>query len=81
MDVRTFTSFASVTAPQPVSNGTFNPGALQFTPGGPSQIVVVRAYYQWPLIAPLMSQALQTLNGGKVLITSTATFRNEPYGS
>ena len=81
VDVRTFTSFASVTAPQPVSNGTFNPGALQFTPGGPSQIVVVRAYYQWPLIAPLMSQALQTLNGGKVLITSTATFRNEPYGS
>ncbi len=81
VDVRTYASFASVTDPQPVQNQTFNAGALQFTPGGPSDIVVVRAYYQWPLIAPLMSQALQTLSGGKVLLTSTATFRNEPYGS
>ena len=81
VDVRTFSTFQSVTAPQPVSGGVFNPAALTFTPGGPTDIVVVRAYYQWPLIAPLMSQALQQLNGGKVLITSTATFRNEPYGS
>ncbi len=81
VDVRTFATFQSVTAPQPVSNKTFNPAALAFNPGGPGQIVVVRAYYQWPLIAPLMSQALETLNGGKNLITTTATFRNEPYGS
>ena len=81
VDVRTFATFQSVTAPQPVSGGVFNPAGLTFTPGGPTDIVVVRAYYQWPLIAPLMSQALQQLNGGKVLITSTATFRNEPYGS
>lgn len=81
VDVRTFTTFASVTAPQPVSGGTFNASALTFTPGGPSEIVVVRAYYQWPLIVPMMTQALQTLSGGKVLITSTATFRNEPYGN
>ena len=46
-----------------------------------SPVRMVRAYYQWPLIAPLMSQALETLNGGKNLITTTATFRNEPYGS
>ena len=40
---------------------------------------MVRAYYQWPLIAPLMSQALQNLSSGKAVLTSTATFRNEPY--
>ena len=81
VDVRTFNSFATVADPQPVQNKVFNTAALQFSPGGPSQIVVVRAYYQWPLIAPLMSQALETVSGGKVLLTSTATFRNEPYGS
>lgn len=81
VDVRTFSSFASVTAPQPVVNQVFNPAALTFSPGGPGDIVVVRAYYQWPLVAPLMSQALQSISGGKALITSTATFRNEPYGS
>jgi hypothetical protein len=62
-----------------VQNGVFNQAALTCNPGQPGDIVVVRAYYQWPLIAPLMSQALQQLNGGKALITSTATFRNEPY--
>ena len=79
LDVRTFTSFSTVTTPQPVQNGNFNPAALSCNPGGPGDIVVVRAYYLWPLIAPLMSKALQQVNGGRTLITSTATFRNEPY--
>jgi len=81
VDVETFPTFAAVTAPQVVTNKVFNPAALSFSPGGPGSIVVVRAYYQWPLIVPLMSQALQQLNGGETLITSTAAFRNEPYGS
>ena len=81
VDVRTYTTFAAVTAPQVVQNGVFNSAALTFTPGGPQDIVVVRAYYQWPLIAPMFNQALQQLNGGSALLTSTAAFRNEPYGS
>jgi Flp pilus assembly protein TadG len=79
VDVRTFSSFSSISTPQPVTGGVFNSSSLTCNPGGPGDIVVVRAYYQWPLIAPLMSQALQQLNSGKTLITSTATFRNEPY--
>ena len=81
VDVETFTTFASVTAPQPVTNGVFDSSKLSFSPGNPSDIVVVRAYYQWPLIAPLMFQSAQQLSGGKLLITSTQAFRNEPYGS
>ncbi len=81
VDVRTYSTFAAVTAPQVVQNGTFNSAALTFTPGGPNDIVVVRAYYQWPLFTPFFNQALQQLNGGSALLTSTAAFRNEPYGS
>ncbi len=81
VDVRTFATFQSVAAPQPLVNGNFDPSGLAFTPGGPGDIVVVRAYYQWPLIAPMMSQALQQLNGGKALLTAPSAFRNEPYGS
>ena len=81
VDVRTFSTFSAITAPQPVSNGSFNSSALTFTPGGPNDIVVVRAYYQWPLIAPFFDRALQQLNGGVALLTSTFAFRNEPYGS
>lgn len=79
VDVRTYSTFASVSAPQPVSNGTFNSGALTFTPGSANDIVVVRAYYQWTMIAPFFNQALQQLNGGVSLLTATAAFRNEPY--
>jgi len=79
VDVRTYSTFASVTTPQPVSNGVFNTSSLQFTPGAANDIVVVRAYYQWPLIAPFFDQALQQLSGGVALLTSTAAFRNEPY--
>ena len=81
VDVETFPTFAAVTAPAAVVNKVFKPAALSFTPGGPGSIVVVRAYYQWPLMAPLMSQSLQAIGGGKALITSTVAFRNEPYGS
>ncbi len=79
VDVRTYSTFASVTTPQPVSNGTFNTANLLFTPGSANDIVVVRAYYQWPLIAPFFDQALQQLSGGVALLTATAAFRNEPY--
>jgi hypothetical protein len=62
-----------------VKNGAFDPTALAFATGGPGDVVVVRSYYQWTLFTPMMNQALQTLSGGKTLITSAATFRNEPY--
>ncbi len=80
VDVRTYSTFASVTPPQVVQNGAFNTSALSFNAGGPGDIVVVRAYYTWPLIAPGIDQALQQLNGGSTLIVTTAAFRNEPYG-
>ena len=79
VDVRTYSTFASVTAPQPVSNGVFNSAALTFQPGAANDIVVVRAYYKWTLLAPFFNQAFQQLNGGVALLTTTAAFRNEPY--
>jgi Flp pilus assembly protein TadG len=42
-------------------------------------VVVVRAYYKWPLITPFMSQALQRLDGGMAIASSTQTFMTEPY--
>jgi Flp pilus assembly protein TadG len=81
VDVRVFGTFAGITAPQPVSGGKFDPTQLTYNPGGPGDIVVVRSYYQWTLFTPMMNQALDTLSGGQTLITSAATFRNEPYGT
>jgi Flp pilus assembly protein TadG len=79
VDVRTFSSFQSVSEPQPLTNGVFDPSVLAFSPGGPSDVVVVRAYYEWPLVVPGLDQAMANISGGKRLMIATSTFRNEPY--
>jgi Flp pilus assembly protein TadG len=78
VDVRTAAQFNNVNVPNPIQNGTFSPGALQFETGGPSTIVVVTAYYRWTMFMPLMNQALQRLPG-ETLLTSATTFQTEPY--
>ncbi len=80
VDVRTFAQFQSVSLPSPVANGKLQPQSqLQFTMGGPGDIVLVRAYYPWTLIAPALDGMTSQTSGGQLLITATATFRNEPY--
>jgi len=39
---------------------------------------VVRAYYEWKLFVPGLSE-LANLSGGRRTLTSSAAFRNEPY--
>lgn len=81
IDVRKFTAFKDVNLP-PSMNGEVlsddvTTGA-KYETGGPMEVVVVRAYYQWQLFMPGMTQ-LANLAGGKRLLTAGAAFRNEPY--
>jgi Flp pilus assembly protein TadG len=78
VDVRTFDQFNDVSYDDPIKNKTFDPGEMTFDTGGPSQIVLVRAYYPWKLYVPLASGAMER-TPGKTLLTSITTFRNEPY--
>lgn len=78
VDVSTVSQFSSVSLSDPIQNGAFDPGALNFQTGSASSIVLVRCYYRWHLFAPLMNQALVKLND-ETLLTSVTTFRNEPY--
>ena len=81
VDVKTFTSFASVTMNSPVdANGNFQ-NNFSYQPGGPGDIVVVRLFYQWPVYVSLLGFNLQNMTGGKRLLVATAAFRNEPYGN
>jgi Flp pilus assembly protein TadG len=81
VDVRTFPKFADVAMSDPVTNGAIDPSKTNFTPGGSEDIVVVRAYYEWTLITPMLNAGLANLGGTKRLVYSTVTFRNEPYAS
>ncbi len=81
LDVRTFTSFAGQSAPpDPVAGGAVKPGNFCWDPGGAGSIVLVRAYYTWPLVLPVLNAGLKTTGAGNNrLITSATSFRNEPY--
>lgn len=77
VDVRTFSSFSTVALPSPVdANGNLT-NNYQYTPGGPTDIVVVRLIYQWPVYVSFLG--LSDIAGNNRLMIATAAFRNEPY--
>jgi Flp pilus assembly protein TadG len=80
-DVRAFTTFGVAAMPSPVTNGVFNPANMQFDPGKPCQIVVIRAYYELASITALVRNDVSKLTNGKVLLVGSAAFKNEPYGA
>ena len=81
VDVRSFNDFENVTFPSEVNpDGTLK-NDQQFTPGGAGDVVVVRVFYQWPIITPWVAGGLSNMSGNVRLIESVTTFRNEPFGS
>lgn len=81
LDVDRFDSFVAANngANDPIQNNQFNAGGMGYTPGAPSDIVVVRAYYRWKIMTPLFEPVFQNISGGERIIVSTMMFRNEPY--
>jgi Flp pilus assembly protein TadG len=79
VDVKTYGDFADAGLGSPVDeNGDFvDEGDFAF--GGPNDVVVVRAYYKWKTNPIFGDLSLANLAGGKRLIGSFATFRNEPF--
>jgi Flp pilus assembly protein TadG len=76
LDVRTYDNYAASNTS--ASNTADLPSSMQFTPGSPGSIVLIRAYYTWPLITPLLQTGLKTANGQRIIYAATA-FTNEPY--
>ena len=72
LDVRVLPSFADTTnLATPKANKTC------WDPGGPGSIVLVRGYYKWPLMTPLLRSTASTT--GERQVTFAAVFTNEPY--
>jgi Flp pilus assembly protein TadG len=81
VQVQTFSSFNSITQPSPIQSGAINQNNLKFSLGGPGDIVMVQTFYEWTVLAPALDQIGTPISGGKMLLSSTSVFRNEPYGS
>jgi Flp pilus assembly protein TadG len=75
VDVRTFSDFAATSTS---ASNTTVPTSMAWNPGVSGSIVLVRAYYTWPLITPLLQTGLQSANGKRIIYAATA-FTNEPY--
>jgi Flp pilus assembly protein TadG len=80
VDVRTASNFGSAGTGLPLdpTTGQFT-NNFTYQPGGPGEIVVVRAVYQWPVYVSLLGLNLSNMAGRKRLLMATAAFRNEPF--
>jgi Flp pilus assembly protein TadG len=51
----------------------------QFDKGGPSDIILVKANYKWPLMSPFVATAYNRNGPLEVTVTSRVAFKNEPF--
>jgi Flp pilus assembly protein TadG len=80
VDVETFGDFGGVSVPNPIDgSGNLNPSLNNYNVGTSGAIVLVRTFYTWDIITPLLRPFFANLSNGRRLMTATATFRNEPF--
>ena len=81
VDVRTLTTFQNPAKVDPVVNGTFQKGNLMYDGGTACSIVIVRTFYQWPLLTYALKAGLGKVSGNIDVLTATTAFRNEPFNT
>jgi Flp pilus assembly protein TadG len=80
IDVRTHATFDSVDLNKPLNgNGDVDTTGFGYLPGHGSDIITVRAFYEWPVWSMLLGPSLSNLANGKHLLAATSAFRNEPF--
>ena len=80
VDVESYPAFTNVVINSQIDNQrNFINNNMQYDPGGPGAIVVVRLFYQWPLFVTGLGYNVSNLAGNQRLLTATAAFKNEPY--
>lgn len=80
IDVREIPQFRNQTPPDPMAGAAgFDPSQLGYEIGQPGSLMLIRIWYRQPLITPFLAQALSKLGDGTTIMTTTTTFRNEPY--
>src|SRR5277367_4685265 len=67
VDVRTATSFAAINVTPPITNNAIDQSQLTFNSGAACQIVLVRVFYPWTLITPVLEPGLPNLGSNQRL--------------
>lgn len=79
IDVRTYEDFSSIDLAQPIDEDGNLIEDFEYSPGDAGDIVVVRAFYEWPIYVNLLGAGLANLSNGSYLIAASTAFRNEPF--
>jgi Flp pilus assembly protein TadG len=79
VDVRTFPNFSAINVTPPIKNNAIDQSQLTFDAGASCQIVLVRVFYPWTLITPVLEPGLPDLGANQRLLATTIVFRNENY--
>ncbi len=80
IDVQAYPSYTNVTYTSPLnSDQTMNTNLNNFVIGNACDVVLLRAFYTWPVATPGLSWFLVNMAGDKHLVAAAAAFRNEPY--
>ena len=78
IDVRKFDDFGGINLPAPLDGNGELLNNYDFDIGVGGNVVVVRVFYEWDLIAKLPGGLGNMPSGGRLLV-ATAAFRNEPF--
>jgi Flp pilus assembly protein TadG len=62
-------------------SGNLLAGQDRYNTGGPCDVVIVRAFYKYTIITPLMWPILGGNSAGARYLTAAAVFRNEPFNA
>lgn len=81
LDVRKFTGFNDVVLPAALDDNGNLTGNMTFDPGTSGDVVVVRAFYTWPMLTPTGGMNFTNMAGGHHLLQASMAFRNEPFDS
>jgi Flp pilus assembly protein TadG len=80
LDVRRFANFSGASLTSPLDGNGNLKTSFAYEPGQGSEVVIVRAFYEWGLIAKFPKQiGLSNMANGNRLLAATAAFRNEPF--
>lgn len=80
IDVQAFSNFSSAGYANPLTaNNTLDPNLTNFAPGSVCSVVLLRAFYTWSVVTPLLTPFLTNMANNQHLMSATAAFRNEPY--
>jgi Flp pilus assembly protein TadG len=81
LDVKSYATFGDMEVGNPIDDEENFTDEGTFAFGDANDIVVVRAYYQWPTNTIFGGLSLKNLSNGKRLIGSFSAFRNEPFAT